>query len=101
LHRGPPGTDLNRSVDADLLATAFGEGFELHFAIDEGVDGEIAAEADVFAGMKAGAALTHDDGAGLHDFAIEVLDAEALALAIAAVLGTADALLMCHWANPS
>src|SRR5690606_1244264 len=88
-------------VDADLLAATLRVGLELHLAIDEGVDGVVAAEPDVASRMEAGAALTDDDGPGLHHFAVVMLDAEALTGAIAAVPGAAHAFLMCHLATPS
>jgi hypothetical protein len=48
--------------------------------------------------MEPRPALTHDDRSRLHHFAIEVLDPEPLAVAVAAVLGTRNALLVSHFA---
>src|SRR6476646_5983627 len=56
----------------------------------------VLAQADVVARVPLGAALTHDDVAGAHGLAAELLHAEALALTVAAVAGRAACLLMCH-----
>src|SRR5438552_13608050 len=58
--------------------------------------GVILADADVVARVPFRAALAHDDVAGAHGLAAELLHAEALALAVAAVAGRAACFLMCH-----
>src|SRR5881275_1485909 len=56
----------------------------------------VFAQADIVARVPLRAALTHDDVAGANSLATELLHAEALALAIAAVAGRAACFLMCH-----
>src|SRR5690606_27943391 len=58
--------------------------------------GEVAAQADVLAGLELRAALADEDAARRDDLAVEPLDAETLRVAVAAVLGAAYALLMSH-----
>ena len=48
------------------------------------------------AGVEVGAALAHDDLAGVDDLAAVPLDAEALGVGVATVLGGRGALLVCH-----
>src|SRR5690606_24383004 len=62
----------------------------------EGEEGVVAAPTDVLAGGDARAALADDDGAGVHDTAVEHLHAEALALGITAVPGGTAALGLRH-----
>src|SRR5439155_27327755 len=61
----------------------------------------VAAHADPVAGMELGAALAHDDVAGNHDLAAELLDAEPPAGAVAAVARGAACLLMRHPKPPA
>ena len=49
----------------------------------------VLADADVDAGLDAGAALAHDDGAAGNQLAAESLHAQALRIRIAPVFGTA------------
>src|SRR5947209_15327576 len=56
----------------------------------------VLAQADVVAWVPLGAALTHDDVAGAHGLAAELLHAKALALTVAAVAGRAACFFMCH-----
>src|SRR5204862_7513929 len=56
----------------------------------------ILAQADVVAWVPLGAALAHNDVAGAHILAAELLHAEALALTVAAVAGRAACFLMCQ-----
>ncbi len=56
----------------------------------------VRAGADVVAGAIDRAALTHEDVAGQHLLAAELLEAESLRLGFAAVLGTAACLFVCH-----
>ena len=60
---------------------------ELHLAVLEGEEREVAAAADVCAGMDLGAALADDDRAGLESLAVIGLDAEKLRVRVAAVAG--------------
>src|SRR6185503_10721940 len=68
----------------------------LHTARDLGKQRVVRARANVVAGPINGAALTHEDVAGQHLLAAELLDAEPLRLGFAAVLGTAACLFVCH-----
>src|SRR5579884_2910547 len=82
-------------IDADALALLGGL-LEADRAVDQGKERVITTHADVAAGLDDGAALAHEHGAGADDRAITALDAEPLALAIAAVARAANALLVCH-----
>src|SRR5437660_120206 len=75
---GGPSLD-GLDVDAPPLAV------EVDCAGGQGEEGVVAAEADVAAGVEAGAALADDDAAGLDRLAAEDLHAEALAVRLAAV----------------
>src|SRR5690349_25127809 len=56
----------------------------------------VATAADVEAGVEVGAALPDDDLAGADDLTAVPLDAQALGVGGAAVLGGRRALLVCH-----
>src|SRR4030095_4890769 len=68
---------LDFRIDADLVARLVLV-LELHDAIDQRVDREIGAEANVAARMPLGAALAHDDVPGDHLLAAELLDTTVL-----------------------
>src|SRR5690606_29177589 len=59
----------------------------------------VAATAHVVTRVEVGAALTHDDLAGVDQLAAEALDAQALSVGVAAVAGGRRALLVCHLSN--
>src|SRR5690606_21012241 len=63
-----------------------------------GEEGVVAAHADVVAGPELGAALTHEDVAGDHGFAAELLHAEAAARGVAPVARGAARFLVSHCA---
>src|SRR5579883_2009950 len=84
-----------RRQHADLLSAARIR-LELHVTVDQGEDREISAHADVLTRMEPGAALAHQHVAGLHQLAVEALDAPTLRVAVAPVAGAADTLLMSH-----
>ena len=86
---------ISRCVHAHLVASAVLV-LELHDAVDEGEDGEVAPDADVAAGMPLRAALAHDDAAGAHMLAAELLDAAVLRIAVTAVAGRPYAFLVSH-----
>src|SRR5262249_10994256 len=67
--------------------TALGFGTELDTTVGERKQGGVVAQADVLAGMPLGAALARDDVAGEHLLAAEDLQAEPLAVGVAAVAG--------------
>ena len=56
----------------------------------------VAAAADALAGVEVGAALPHDDLAGVDELAAEALHAEALGVGVAAVARAGTSLLVCH-----
>ena len=58
-----------------------------HHAVGEGEEGPIATDAHVLAGMQLAAALADEDVAGQDGLPAELLYAEALGLALAAVGG--------------
>ena len=60
---------------------------ELHLALLESEEREIATAADVGAGMDLGTALTDDDRACLEKLAVIRLDAEVLGVGVASVTG--------------
>ena len=60
---------------------------ELHLALLESEEREVAATTDVGAGVDLGAALAHDDGTGLEKLTIISLDAKVLRVGIASVTG--------------
>ena len=60
---------------------------ELHLAVLEGEESEVAALADVLTGVNLCSALADDDGAGLEELAVIRLDAEILRVGVASVAG--------------
>src|SRR5690606_14104611 len=80
--------------DVDGLATALGT--ELDGTGREGEQRVVAAASHVHAGVEVGAALAHDDLAGVDGLATEALDAESLRVRIATVTGAGCTLLVCH-----
>src|SRR6185436_5984438 len=69
---------------------------ELHLAALEGEEGEVAAHADVAAGVDGRANLTDEDVSREDELAGVALDSAALAVRIAAVAGAALTFLVCH-----
>src|SRR5207247_5467004 len=59
-------------------------------------EGVVRAEPDVEAGTEARAALPDEDAAARDELAAEALDAQHLRIAVTAVAGAADALLVSH-----
>src|SRR6185312_15122393 len=91
---GPPfaGCELSWSLsrgqrlgrlDVDRLAAALGA--ELDGARDEGEERVVLAAADALPRVEVRAALADDDLAGVDDLAAEALDAQPLAVRVAAV----------------
>src|SRR5437773_3597557 len=89
-----------RRNDADegLLAGALD--FELDFAVDEGEQRVILADADVDAGVHFGPALADDDGSRDDRLAAEGFDAKPCGLRIAAVTRAAACFFVCHDSLP-
>src|SRR3989337_1596607 len=69
---------------------------ELYHAVDQRVDREVGAEADVASRVPLRAALAHDDVPRDDALAAELLDPAVLRIAVAPVAGRAYALFMCH-----
>src|SRR5436189_6329138 len=69
---------------------------ELDFAVLEGKEGVVAADADVEAGGEFGPALADDDRAGGYGLAAVGLHAAILRVAVPAVAGAALSFFMCH-----
>ena len=80
-------------VDGDLLAVP-AHALKADSAADLGEQGIVAALANVDAGMDMGAALADQDAASQDPLPVGPLGAKALGVAVAAVLGGADALFM-------
>ena len=80
-------------VDADLLSV-FAETLVLDNAVFEGEEGIVAADADIVAGVDLRPALAHKDAAREHGLTVLTLDAEALRVAVAAVVGGTGTLFM-------
>src|SRR5690606_5405115 len=68
-----------------------------NLALHEREQRVVAAHTDVVAGVHASATLAHDDRAGRNQLAVVALHAEALGVAIAAVLGAGTSFLVCHF----
>src|SRR5699024_4620324 len=80
--------------DVHGLAAALGA--ELHRTGGEGEQRVVSATADAHARVELGAALTHQDLAGVDLLAAEALHTEALRVGITTVTGAGCALLACH-----
>src|SRR5699024_11668258 len=80
--------------DANDLATA--PGTEFHGAVLQREQGVVLTASDIAAGVELGAALTHDDFAGVDSLPAETLDTQALRGRVATVLSGRNALLGCH-----
>src|SRR5262245_39414368 len=84
----------------DVHDPAAAPGAELHGAGRQREQRVVAATADVRTGVEVGAALADDDLAGADDLAAVPLDAQALGVGVAAVLGGRRTLLVCHLSSP-
>src|SRR5215471_3957684 len=82
-------------VHADTFALPGGL-FESNLAIDKSKQRVIAAHSHVAARFDHRAALTHQHRASPYYRAVAALDAESLALGVAAVARATNALLVCH-----
>src|SRR5260370_3415201 len=89
------GLRLLGRLDADEAAVA-ALVFELHEAGNHGVKRIVLALPDIFSGLVLGSALAHQNRAGVDQLPAEALDAQPLAVRIAAVCRGAAAFLMCH-----
>src|SRR3954454_17439918 len=74
-------------------------GAELDRTPDQREQRVVPAATDAAARVEVGATLAHDDLAGVDDLAAVALDAEALGVGVAAVLGGRRALLVCHFVS--
>src|SRR5688500_886420 len=87
---------LRDDVD-DLSATAAAELDRTRAEREQRV---VATPADVQPRVEVGAALAHDDLAGVDQLTAEALDAEALGVGVASVASGGRALLVCHLVLP-
>src|SRR5713226_3627460 len=89
------GVGLLGRLNADEAAvTAFV--LKLHEAGNHGVKRVVLTLTDVFSGLVLGTTLPYQDGAGVDQLPAEALDAQPLAVRIAAVCRGAAAFLVCH-----
>ncbi len=89
------GLGLRSRLDADEAAvTALV--FELYEAGNKREERVVLALTDVFSRLVLGATLAHQNRASVNQLPAEPLDAQPLAVRIAAVCGGAAAFLMCH-----
>ena len=79
-----------RRNQVDVTAT------ESHRAIGHRVQRVVLAHTNEVSGVELGAALTHDDAAGLSDLPAVELDAPELRVGVATILSRALTLLVCH-----
>jgi len=84
-----------RNLYADALSVAADRLVE-HPAVNDGKERVISTFANVATGVNARAALADNDGTRLYCLTPKALDPQALALAVPAVSGTANAFLVCH-----
>ena len=82
-------------LHAALLA-ALAHALETDGAVHQSKQGIIAALADILTRLDVSAALTNEDVAGQNELTVCTLGAQTLCCGIAAVLGAAYALFMCH-----
>jgi len=85
-------------IDRALFAVS-AHTFETHSAVHGGVQGIVAADTYVSAGMDVGASLTDKDVAGQNELTIGTLNAKALCLGVTTVLSGANALLVSEKLN--
>ena len=86
--------DLLGCVNADALSSLSAD-LKLYVSFDKSVKSVVGTYSDVGAGMKFGASLSYNDVAGDNMLAAELLDAQALGLAVTSVLCGTDSLFMC------
>src|SRR6266478_5510318 len=89
------GLGLSSRQDADEAAVT-APVLELHEASNHREERVVLALPDIFSGLVLGAALAHQDRAGVDQLPAEALDAQPLPVRIAAVCRGAAAFLMCH-----
>src|SRR5665213_3329711 len=85
--RNEPSGLRRRRLDRDGALPRRAVDVVLHLAVGHREERVVLADADVAAGVEAGAALADQDGARVHLLAAVGLEAEALAFGIAAVAG--------------
>src|SRR4051812_19644965 len=93
------GAGLYIGINAHLVTRA-ALVLELHDTVDQRINGEIAAEADVATWVPFRTALTDDDIAGDDLFTAELLDTAILRVAVAAVARRAYTFFMSHYFSP-
>jgi len=88
------GDDRKRTYTHTFLGAAIP--LEFHIAVNGGKEGVVATTADIRSRIDTSAALTHDDGAGSHEFAVEAFYTEHFRLAVATIARAAYTFFMCH-----
>ncbi len=88
--------DFSLRNDAYVAATEGAFNLELDHAFHFREQSVIFAHTNAVASVELGAALTHDDVAGLDDLAAVQLHAKAFAFGIATVTGTTTSFFVCH-----
>src|SRR5690554_4089921 len=68
-------------------------------AVTESEQGEVPTSVDIATRLELRSALADQDASGVDYLTVEALDAQTLGLAVAPVLGTAGAFLVCHVLN--
>src|SRR5258707_5406349 len=81
---------LGQNIDASAVLV------ERHFSVHQCEQSPIAASADIAAGHKFRAALTHDNAAGGHRLAAIAFDAQPFADAVPSVTDASLTFFMCH-----
>src|ERR1051325_2276700 len=90
---------LRLRIDADFVAPVVLV-LELHHAVDQRIDREVRAEADVATRMPFGAALADDDVAANDFLAADLFRAAVLRIAVTTVARRAYAFLVSHYLSP-
>ena len=81
---------INR--DSSLAQRAF----ELYDAIDEGVNGVVSTDANIWTWVELSSSLAHDDSTWLDDFSAVLLNSKSLRVGIATVSRRTLTFFMCH-----
>jgi len=69
---------------------------ECHYAVSLGKNSVVLANTGIYTRVETCSSLAHDDVAGQHSFATELLYAESFGFRIASVSSTTACFLMCH-----
>jgi hypothetical protein len=91
--------NLNGLYDTNTLSR-LANAFKLHNACGKCKECVVTADANIDAGMKLCAALTHEDVAGEYYLTAKAFNPEALGITFAAVSRTSAAFFMSHTTSP-